>query len=518
MELRINRETVTAAETVFDGIQEQGVELDYILPDYYPDIFRLVRCEVVPSVTNYSVSGGRLNYELVCSIRILYCSEESSVLRCVSQRQCFSKSVELSELCGTPTVTLVPKADHVNYRAVNKRRLDLRGAVSIKIRVDGEKAHELISGAEGCHIQLKKIPVRYAAKKLTAQKSIQLMEETELPTTQPPVINIVASRCTVRECEKKMISGKLLVKGNADAEVLYSCEDDSGSGALEAMSYGIPFSQIIDIDGLDDSCECTVNAEAVCCEITPSADKNGDNRVLKTELELRIICRAVKTASVMVVEDAYSTVHPCEVKTTAVMAEQMPVTMTENFRCSAKLAEGENVPQTVYGMWCTPKNINAHLSDDGQMLVISGMLTYTSAVRDMNGMISMPDKDETFEETVQLDRELSGGGIGCEVEVVGVSYNMGADNVLTASAELRAVISSKASESVMGVTDIFVDDSVKKQRDGDYAIKLYYGTENEEVWDIAKRYSTCVSSVIEENELTGDRLRSGGMLLIPIMN
>ncbi len=95
---------------------------------------------------------------------------------------------------------------------------------------------------------------------------------------------------------------------------------------------------------------------------------------------------------------------------------------------------------------------------------------------------------------------------------------MGADNVLTASAELRAVISSKASESVMGVTDIYVDDSVKKQRDGDYAIKLYYGTENEEIWDIAKRYSTCVASVIEENELTGDRLRSGGMLLIPIMN
>ena len=59
---------------------------------------------------------------------------------------------------------------------------------------------------------------------------------------------------------------------------------------------------------------------------------------------------------------------------------------------------------------------------------------------------------------------------------------------------------------------------MKKQRDGDYAIKLYYGCENENVWDIAKRYSTSVDAVIEENDLSGERLESGGMLIIPIVS
>lgn len=62
-----------------------------------------------------------------------------------------------------------------------------------------------------------------------------------------------------------------------------------------------------------------------------------------------------------------------------------------------------------------------------------------------------------------------------------------------------------------------MDDSVKKERDGDYSIKLYFGVENEAVWDIAKRYSTSVSAVMEENELPGEKLESGGMLLIPIV-
>ena len=58
---------------------------------------------------------------------------------------------------------------------------------------------------------------------------------------------------------------------------------------------------------------------------------------------------------------------------------------------------------------------------------------------------------------------------------------------------------------------------MKKVRDGDYALKLYYGVENEEIWDIAKRYSTSVDAIMEENDLYSERLEQNGMLLIPIV-
>ena len=75
-----------------------------------------------------------------------------------------------------------------------------------------------------------------------------------------------------------------------------------------------------------------------------------------------------------------------------------------------------------------------------------------------------------------------------------------------------------SSDSIKAVTNIVIDDSAKKERDGDYAIKLYFGIENENVWDIAKRYSTSVEAIMEENELSGERLENGGMLLIPIVS
>ncbi len=192
--------------------------------------------------------------------------------------------------------------------------------------------------------------------------------------------------------------------------------------------------------------------------------------------------------------------------------------MHETFRHSSVLATGENVPQTVYSVWVTPKNINSHMDDDDRTLLISGMLTYSMAARDASGTVVMPDRDETFEQKIYLDRDTSGCTVTAEITAAEVSYNITGEGELTAKAEINADITVSSGESMTVVTDIAVDDSQRKQRDGDYAIKLYFGVENEDIWDIAKRYSTDVSAVMEENELDGDRLENSGMLLIPIVS
>ncbi len=515
MDIKLIRETVPAAECIYEGIQEQGLELDYILPDYYPEIFRLVRSEAVPSVTEWSVSGDKLVYELRCDIRILYSGGEGTELQCVTQRQSFRKTVELGRQSSGATVRLTPKCDHINVRAVNSRRIDLRGAVSVKISVTGEHGQEVISDASGMNIQLRRTPVRFASKSVNAEKTLRLTEETELSAAQPTASAVVSVRCSTPECERKLISGKLLAKGEAEVELLYTTAD--GGGAVEPMSFSVPYSQIIDIDGIDDSFDCTVTPEVIGCEVVPAEDKSGENRVMRTELELRLVCRAVRTVSAMIGTDAYSTVYPCEVNFSEICAEQLPVVYTESFRRTMKLAEGDSVPQTVYAMWVTPKNINTRIGDDGRSVTVSGMLSCSMAARDASGMLTMPDKDEAFEENIPLGDDITGCTVTAEVISSEVSYNITGEGVLAAKVDISVKISALSCTSVRAVTDITVDDSVKKQRDGDYAVKLYFGVENEEVWDIAKRYSTSVSAVIEENELPGERLGTGGMLLIPIV-
>lgn len=513
MDFKITAETIPAAENIYSGIQEQTIELDYILPDYYPDIFRLVRCETVPVITGYSVIGDKLSYELRCDIRILYCGEGSRSLQSVEQHQTFSRTADIGKSCECPEITIIPKSDHINFRAVNKRRLDMRGAVSVKINVTGENMQEVISDAEGMNIQLRKTPVRFASQKLTAEKIVNISDDVSLSQTQPNADGIVNVRCRALECEKKTVSGKLLVKGDISVELLYSSNTVEGC-AIEPLSFTLPYSQIVDFDGLDDSFTCKVTPEILTCEVSPTAD---DPHKIACEAEVRLICRAVKTSSVMLVTDAFSTVYPCDVAFSDINAEQIPVVCTENFTHTAVLAEGDSVPKTVYAVWCVPKNINSRLSDDGKSLVISGMLTYSMAAEDGSGAVIMPDRDEAFEKNILLPEISETPPANVQITVKDVSYNITSDGALTAQTEISAEITVTDCENIHVVTDIVINDAERKKRDGDYAVKLYFGTENEKIWDIAKRCSTSVSAIMEENELVGEKLQSGSMLLIPIV-
>ena len=511
MEFKTIRETIPASETVYSGVQEQSVELDYILPDYYPDIFRLVRCELSPVITGYSIIGDKLSYEMRCDIRILYCSENGSVIQSVEQRQSFSKTADCGRMCENAEVTLIPKTDHVNFRAVNKRRLDMRGAVSVRVCIKGETSQEVISDAAGMNIQLKKAPVKYVLKRLNTEKNIQLSEDIELSPAQPDAVNILNVRCKASECEKKLISGKLLAKGDIGIDLLYSSEN-----GIEPMNFSLSYSQILDMDELDDSFECTVVPEIISCEITPVTD--SDNRIMRCEVEVRLTCKAVRMSSFMAVTDAFSTIYPCETVSAEISAEQIPQRSRENFHHSAVLASGENVPQTVWAMWVTPKNINTHIDEDGRTLVVSGMLTYSMAVSDDSGTVTIPDKDDAFEQKFYLDCDTDGCTVSAEISANDVSYNITGDGQLTAKADLSADITISSANRINVLTDIIVDESTRKQRDGDYAIKLYFGVENEDIWEIAKRCSTDVEAVMEENELEGEKLEKGGMLLIPIIS
>ena len=92
MELKINREELCSSELILKTKQEQSIELDYVLPDYYPEIFKILKCFTSPKIASYSVSGSKLTYELCVNIKIAYNDENSCTVHVVDQKMMFTKS------------------------------------------------------------------------------------------------------------------------------------------------------------------------------------------------------------------------------------------------------------------------------------------------------------------------------------------------------------------------------------------------------------------------------------------
>ncbi|MBQ8824252.1 MAG: DUF3794 domain-containing protein [Ruminococcus sp.] len=517
MDLKINREIIPVTETILDESQEQGVELDYVLPDYNPEIFRIISCELQPTVPEYRLSADRISYELHVEIRILYCGAGSNKLQCVTQKLTYSKSIETGKLPDNPSVTFITKTDYANCRAVSKRRLDVRGAVSVRVRITGDNAQEVITDIFGMNVQCRKKTIDYASQKRSAVKVITLQEDVEIGSSKSPIISIL--RCTARSMqgEQNVIAGKLVVRGEINVNVLYSTESESKETS-ETMQFTLPYSQIVDMDKIDESFKGSADVQIIRCEVKPVADKSGAQRLLKCELDLRLCCVAFRSAEVQVVTDAYSTTHLCECTNTPLRIDQTPISIEESFVCSTTVPAGDSSVDFISDLRCRVKNISTSITPEKKSIKISGMLCCGVLACDGEGMPFLLEKEEAFESVVALTAPVSDAVLYTEVEPADCSYHLAVDGSISIKATLclRGKLLPYLQQSC--ICDLNIDDEQKLLRDSDCALKLYYGTVGEDVWDIAKRCNTKVSAIAEENEIAGERLTKSGMLFIPIVH
>ena len=75
MEYKLSKENYTVAKTLYDGTVQQSAELDYILPDYCPEIFKVLCVKILPGITKRTLSQGKLEYELTALVRLTYLTE-----------------------------------------------------------------------------------------------------------------------------------------------------------------------------------------------------------------------------------------------------------------------------------------------------------------------------------------------------------------------------------------------------------------------------------------------------------
>ncbi len=516
MEMKISHTTLGVMEPSCSLTQEQGVELDYVLPDYYPDVCTMVRCLLTPSVVNESVSadGSRLTYELRADVRILYCSEESRILQCVTQTLHFTRTAELSGGCAGLTAELVPTVDYVTCRAVSRRRLDVRGAVTVAIRTAASRPIEVISDIAEKSMQQKKCDIAHPACTLRTVRNILLAEETALGSTAPPMLHVVRCSASPVETTHQIVSGKLHVQGGLQVQLLYACEKD-GEAALEPFAFRIPYSQLVELEGLEEQDACHVHVTAASCDIKPVADTGGAVRSIRCEAELRLHCTAVRMTQQTLVCDAFSTAHPCTCTTVPLKTAGAPVPFTDSLVCTAQLTASEGAPAGVYDAWCEVRGMSARPDEETGMLHISGMLWCGALIRSAEGMPQLLEKEEPVEHSIPMMQCSAQDSVMLYAVPGSCTYTLSEQGEIALKAEVLLEGTVTPCLLCEAVTAVEVQEEAALP--ARHALKLCYAMEQETVWEIAKRCRTSVAAIMEENDLTEETLPEGGMLLIPIV-
>lgn len=516
MNLKITKEKITSAEMVFSDTNEQSIELDYILPDYFPEIFRILKCITKPQIISYSIDNTKLTYEMSVCIRILYCAEDSHAVHTVNQKLTYSRKTDIGRNCSLPEISLTPQVSYINCRAVNSRRIDIRGAVSTAISVTDTCYKEVISDISGGNVQMKKKSLTYPANHLKATKQMVVSDKFDVGMSKPAIIDILRSDAMISSIDKKIIADKIIVKGEICINMLYTCIKDNIDN-IEAMQFTLPFSQIIDLDGIDDRFNCNINTDIISCEIIPYSDGDGNSKIAECIVNILISCSAYKTATAEFVVDEYSTSYTTTSEKEDITIESSPYYVDNVCTLKNTIDATENALECIYDTWCTLKNISATHDADKSNIQINGTITYIVIAKNTDGNPVLFEKEDYFTSSIPADNLSELSKTDLHFIPMSCSYTLSSDSTIELKAELRTIGYIKNFVIVNGITDITINEDEPINKNNNYALKIYYTDEKEDLWEIAKKYCTSVSAIIEENEIEDDMISDNRMLLIPIV-
>ena len=134
MDYTMNKDTLTTSTVVFKGTEEQPVDIDFTLPDYCPDIQRILKCQICPKITSKNISADRLDVDGTTFVKLMYVDSVNGKIHCFEHSLPFSTSFNLKSIPDDVVSVGKSKVEYVNCRAVSPRRLDIHGAFSLSAK------------------------------------------------------------------------------------------------------------------------------------------------------------------------------------------------------------------------------------------------------------------------------------------------------------------------------------------------------------------------------------------------
>lgn len=508
MSFELKKEELSVLKCACTVCAEQSIDLELSLPDYCSDIKRILKCTVDPSVAMLSRSGEKVNAEGEIVIRLVYVNNEEKT-DCFEHKIGLSKSAKLKDIPENAVVVCNADTEYVNCRAASQRRCSLNGNISVNFKAYTRENTQVLSQIENDGAQTLREEADFVSAVVCAEKCFDMSETASIDQKMQPIGKIIRSDSRARLDSVKAVSGKLLLKGELLTEVLYC--GDSAEGELECLRHSMPISQIIEVPDVTEDTQCFVRLYVRSLSLQPRADSSGSNRLLEIAAKVCAFVEGYETKLVELIDDCYSTRFRmnAEFGRVSFLKKAHTFDSRETFRKTVELS-GRNA-KSVVDVRCV--KITPTVTAEGKKLELNMNLLVGLLFIDEEGMIQYTEK--TVDYTCRTTAAAECGKIICTPsvyveEIEGVART---DSKIDLRVVFSAYFNVYSSVEKRICTSVSCDDAPDEENGA--ALIVCYCKKGEKLWNIAKRYSTTLEAVREENDLKGDETEDERMLMIP---
>lgn len=510
MDYTLEKQSVCTASSALDTVVQQLVDVDLTLPDYCPDIQKILKCMMTPKIFTKNISGGQLQIDGTTEVKIVYCDGIQKHFRCCEQLVPFTVAIPLKSSPENYAAIADAKVEYINCRALSPRRLVIHGAFSLYAKVIAKGTVDLFSPVEDETLQTKCLNTECLKLSSFCQEEIPINEEITLEN-KPPVESVIKSSLSISTLECKAIPSKLLLNGELNLRLLYLSDIDTGN--LENIDYILPFSHIVDCEGVNENTVNKNKSQISCFDIRLRSDPGEESPVISLEAKITFTHMGFEKFGCQVISDAFSTKYRTNTDTVQCSLLKDVSSIKETIMHKANIsAENTGLDEIVeiYSEYCT---LTPLISDD--TLTLNGKMNICVFARDKEKTPMYLERTTEFKHTIA-----AGAGFNsisdCRAKVASISYRLNENGGIDLRCEIKlsAVLEFKENTGCVCAVHTVEDSPVNSS---DSAVIVYFAQKGESVWEITKAYHSPYSLMLEENNITAEVLTEPKTLIIPLL-
>ncbi len=465
---------------------------EFSLPDYQPEMKRLLRVKATVLPTDQYVGAGNAE----CSGRIDYCilyTGNDGAIYCTNQsgEYHFSTPLEIPSdyeagegiLCHAESAV-----EQTGGRVMAPRKLAVKCRLRSRVRLYGTRVLGEPIESDG---SLERLcgESEYAAVFVGKSEPIRLADEVVCDDREAPV-RVICGEGQVFVSEAAAGSGTVHCKGEVCLKLLCCREDEGETAVPYAILRRIPFSHSVDAEGTEVNCEACANG--VCSEMQITVE---DGKIL-CEVGVELQAKAMRRERFAYTRDLYSTK----------MAGENSYRTVE-FPTAIKCANGNMTLNTSL----TPEE--AGIREGMTVVDLTGSATVSTTEVEkgkyrfggkcrFHAILTDGEEISSQEFEVPFRYELDGGKeipADCEITAEVISCRGKNDGErIGVDAELAFALRLCGKEEIRVLSDAVFDGELQRS---DAVYRVCFPDRRDTLWSVAKRYHSPISELAEQNRL-----------------
>lgn len=509
MELELQKEHFACYRAYPELSDTHEETAETIVPDYSPDIARIVDVNACLFLRGCEAADGRLSVSGTVKLTLLYAAENAQGLCTLDYAVPFEHAFD-GRLPGGAEVSVRGRVCAPEVRMLNPRKIFTRVNVELSAAPYARETLTVcgaVSGQEGYAIETLCERHEVSLIKAVGGKDFVFSDEATLPSGKESIRSLLSAQVRPRVTECKNVGSKVILKGVACVELVYASEE----GKLCQYACELPFSQILDgIEAGDGDVSASVALSMTGCEIhTGGEGSDGDGRTVSVKLFLNAFVVLRQTETVCCVTDLYSTAYELDARLESVELTRAPETTVVQQSVREQIDTGVDIGCVLSANVCFG---GVQVTQNGERASLRATAYIKVLYLDENGVAGLAERrcevmaEAAVEGTARaVVANVCAGDIMTNINSGGIEVRFPAEFTVMSQASFScaclASLSAEACEVKSGETPSLVLRALQ---------------EGQTLWVLAKRYRTTIAEILAANELSDESAVSAGlMLLIP---